>query len=236
MFVKNLGIDFRRGFFFLALHFMHDFIQKLETQLRQPLPGKDAHFKMSHAVRRHYTKPPKNAKIACVFALFYPKSENWNLILIERESNNSNDKHKGQIGFPGGKLEAFDKSYLDGALRETNEEVGVIPEDINVLGQLTELYIPVSNFLVHPFVGYLDYIPKLVPQESEVRSILEVPFSHFQKPEILQKTDIKIQNNLVLKQVPYYKVHDRIVWGATAMMLSELLEVYNSPYQIKEPF
>ena len=98
-------------------------------------------------------------------------------------------------------------------------------QGVNVLGELTELYIPVSNFIVHPFVGYLDFTPEFQPQPEEVRSIVEVPLSLLQDPTSIQTTDLRLAPNLVLKQVPYYNVGGKVVWGATAMMLSELLEV-----------
>ncbi|MCB0643940.1 MAG: CoA pyrophosphatase, partial [Phaeodactylibacter sp.] len=97
--------------------------------------------------------------------------------------------------------------------------------DIELIGALTELYIPVSNFLVYPFVGRIDYTPTFRPQEDEVAGILHVPFDEFLKPESLRYKDMHIGSGLRLIDVPYYHIQDRVVWGATAMMLSELLEV-----------
>ncbi len=200
-------------------------IRELEKRLQLPLPGKPAQRKMAHALRQCFQPPPPDAKTACVLALFYPKTTEWHLVLIQRKSGHPNDRHGGQIGFPGGQYEKTDGKLVNGALREAEEEVGVCSKDIKVLGKLTKLYIPVSNFLVYPFVGYIHYTPVFSPQLSEVDAILEIPFVHLQNPNTIQKIDLKISDNIFIKNVPYYDVQKKIVWGATAMILSELLEV-----------
>jgi len=201
------------------------FIHHLEERLRHPLPGADAQYKMAHAVRRSEESPPAHARNAGVLALFYPKAGQWYLVLIERQSHNPDDRHRGQISFPGGRYEPGDGHLRNTALRETEEEVGVEAGTVNVLGSLTELYIPVSNYLVHPYVGYVDYHPSFRPEEKEVKSIIEIPLDHLQQPCNIRLTDMKISEHIVLKEVPYFDVEGKIVWGATAMMLSELLEV-----------
>lgn len=200
-------------------------IQNLKHQLSQDLPGRPAQYKMAHAVRVNYPPPPTDARVACVLNLLYPKDNDWHIVLIERMSTHKGDQHSGQISFPGGGLEPNDPSLSAGAIREANEEVGVIAEDVELLGQLTDIYIPVSNFLVHHFVGKLDYTPDFIPQPSEVKSILEVPLDHLRDPNTIQRKDLKISSKITLKNVPYYSVNDHVVWGATAMMLSEFLEV-----------
>lgn len=206
------------------------FIDDLKERFQNPLPGHTAQDLMSHATRKFYKKPPEDARIACVLALFYPKNKieggkEWNMVLIERESSNPNDRHGGQISFPGGKLEEDDESLEAGALREAEEEVGVKAKEIEILGALTELYIPVSNFLVYPFVGYLDYEPMFIPQVSEVRSVVEVPISHLQNETTRKRRDLKAGKSITIKGVPYFDVNGHVVWGATAMILSELLEI-----------
>jgi 8-oxo-dGTP pyrophosphatase MutT (NUDIX family) len=200
-------------------------IENLKYQLSKPLPGRPAQYKMAHAVRVNYPPAPVDARVACVLTLLYPKNNDWHIVLIERMSTHKNDRHSGQISFPGGGLEASDATLAAGALREANEEVGVITDDIELLGQLTEMYIPVSNFLVHPFVGKLDYTPTFIPQPSEVKSILEVPLTLLQDPKTTQTKHLKLSEQITLKNVPYYSIQNHIVWGATAMMLSEFLEV-----------
>jgi len=200
------------------------FISNLKEKLTQPLPGRAAQNKMSHATRKFYKDPPNNVRKAAVLALFYLKNQEWNIVLIQRPSNNPHDRHKGQISFPGGAVEAGE-TYEVAARREAEEEVGVNAHDIQILGQLTDLYIPVSNFMVYPFVGFLDYEPQFIPQESEVAEVLEVPISLLQNEANRKLIDMKPTPNMVLKNVPYFDVNGKVVWGATGMMLSELLEV-----------
>jgi 8-oxo-dGTP pyrophosphatase MutT (NUDIX family) len=200
-------------------------IHHIQFKLQQTLPGKAAQDRMSHAIRRHATLVPEDARTACVLALLYPKKDTWHIVLIERQSSHPDDKHGGQIGFPGGTQEQSDPSLSATALRETHEEIGIPEKDITLLGAITPLYIPVSNFQVFPFLGYLQQTPVFRPQPSEVRSILEVPIHHFSKPEIIKTTDLKVSKNMTLKNVPYYDVEGHILWGATAMMMSEVVEV-----------
>jgi len=203
----------------------NDFIQRIQERLNEPLPGPEAQYKMAHAIRQKPQHPPENARIACTLALLYPKEGKWYLPLIQRQSNDPNDRHGGQISFPGGKQEEGDADLATTALREAEEEIGIRAADVHVLGQLTELYIPVSNFLVYPFIGYLDYVPTFTKQESEVHSILEVPIKLLQAHHTVQFTDMKFSNNVTVNDIPYYNVHGHVVWGATAMMLSEFLEI-----------
>ncbi len=200
-----------------------NFIQNLKNRLTQTLPGSSAQAEMSPTAQRLKAIAPEEARIACVLALFFPKDGKQHLVLIERANSNPNDRHRGQIGFPGGKLEDSDDSLLAGALREAEEEVGIISSDVEVLGALSELYIPVSNFKVYPFVGYLPYTPKFVAQESEVQSILEIPFELFLKESNRKKKDMTMSNNFTMQNVPYFDIQGQVVWGATSMMLNELI-------------
>lgn len=203
---------------------MPDFIQQLEKGLQSPLPGREAQYKMAHAVRQDTPPPPPNAREAGVLALFYPKPQDWHLALILRQNNNPNDRHGGQVSFPGGKRDLTDRNLEHTALREVEEEVGVDQRDIRILGALTDLYIPVSNFLVQPYVGFIDYQPDFFPQPDEVAEVLEIPFTAFRDDRNRQLKDLHITPQITLKQVPYFNVHQQTVWGATAMMISELLE------------
>lgn len=210
-------------------------IENLRYQLLQELPGRPSQYKMAHAVRVNYPPPPADARIACTLTLLYPKASEWHLVLIQRMSTNPNDRHSGQISFPGGGLESQDQSLEAAALREANEEVGVQANDIEILGKLTDLYIPVSNFLVHPYVGKLDYTPQFIPQPSEVQSIIEIPVKHLQNPNTIQQTDLKLSKQITLRNVPYYDVEGHVVWGATAMMLSEFLDILDRSPQDSPP-
>lgn len=203
-------------------------IQNIKERLSLPLPGSSVQLKMAHDIRYISRPTPEDARVACVLALLYPKQGEWHTVLILRKSSNKNDRHKGQVSFPGGQLEASDASLEAGALREAEEEVGVKINQVEILGRLTELYIPVSNFLVHPFVGFTTSLPDFKPQLSEVQEILQIPLAKLTDPNSVAQTDIKIAQNLTLKRVPYFNLNNKVVWGATAMMLNEFLEVIRS--------
>lgn len=164
------------------------------------------------------------ARQAGVLMTLFPKNGEWNIVLIERNANDR-DHHGGQISFPGGKAEPSDGTMLNTALREAEEEVGIAQHQVKILGGLTELYIPVSNFQVHPFLGYLEATPTYRVQVEEVNAVLEAPLSHFSQQGTRQVTDIPINSQITLKNVPYFDLHGRVLWGATAMMLNELLEL-----------
>ncbi len=205
-------------------------IPSLKKQLQLPLPGKEAQYKMatySHSRMSLKEKPvPEGVRLASVLCLLYPKDGQLHLPLIQRVIAKG-DKHSGQMSFPGGKLEAFDKSKQAGALREANEEIGILSEDVSILGALTSLYIPASNFQVFPFVGYLDYKPTFIPQEREVAEVVEVALGDLIAPQSLKYKSMEFRKNYRVKNVPYFDVNDKTVWGATGMMLSEFVTVIN---------
>ena len=197
------------------------FIHDLESKLNQDLPGEDVQNLMAPIGSEKYRLVPQDHKVDCVLALIFPIDHEWHLCLIERTSEHPEDKHAGQISFPGGKMNEDDYSYEDCALRETYEEIGVAPESIGILGGLTPLYVYVSNFLVHPYVGFSTEYPRFIKQESEVKTILEIPLGHFLKSRNKSTTEIKVRD-VVLHDTPYYDVNGHKIWGATAMMISEL--------------
>jgi len=201
------------------------FIQHLIERLQRPLPGREAQYKMAHAIRHNYPAEAKNAQQAGVLALFYPKDGHWHIVLIERDNRNPNDRHRGQISFPGGKFEANDQTLAVTALREAEEEVNAPVNDIQLLGPLTQLYIPVSNFIVSPYVGMMTYTPTFSPQEEEVKAILEIPFHLFTDPANVQQKNMRVAQNITLQNVPFFNIYGRTVWGATAMMINELVEL-----------
>ena len=207
---------------------MQSFVDTLRARLTGPLPGRDAQYKMASLRRLQELElipaPPPDARVACVLNLLYWHEGNWHTILIERTAN-PRDRHSGQVSFPGGSWEESDGDLVNVALRETEEEIGVPAGQVEILGQLTNLYIPVSNFLVHPFVGILEGAPGFRPQPGEVEAVLTPALSVFQTPENRKKTDLTLHMGITLKDVPYFDVDGRIVWGATAMILSEFLEL-----------
>lgn len=203
-----------------------DFIKQLKSNLQNfPLPGIEAHKKMAGFSRTFQPPVQTVPKIAGVLILFFPVDNIWNTLLIKRVSNNPNDKHKGQISFPGGSKDPQDLSIIHTALREAREEVGVFPESVHVIGTLSDLYIPVSNFQVFPVIGLTFEQPDFKIQEDEVADILQVPFDYIAQPNIIRKTNIELRPDLKLMDVPHFEIFGHIVWGATAMIISELLDV-----------
>jgi len=188
------------------------------------LPGESAQYKMAPIERLHELKrlavEKQSAKKAGVMALFYPDdTELTKLILILRKSYKG--VHSAQVGFPGGKFEKGDESLLHTALRETHEEIGVAPEQIKVVKQLTDIYIPPSNYIVQPFIGLTDAPPLFKKQDDEVEDLIEVALQHFldEKSIITQTITTSYAVDM---QVPAFLLNGHIVWGATAMMLSEI--------------
>ncbi len=199
-------------------------IKNLEQALlHSSLPGVVAQTRMGYVKQQIITNVPTTAVPASVMILFYEKEEQWYLPLIQRTSNNPNDRHSGQISLPGGRYDSTDIDFEWTARREVEEEIGVKAQAIQVIGQLSSLYIPISNFLVYPFVGYLTSQPHFQLQASEVSNLIETPLSLLLDKNNVKYIDIRAANGFQLKDVPHFDVKGNLVWGATAMILGELL-------------
>ena len=201
--------------------FSVSFLDRLSTRLQRPLPGHEAHLRMSprYEVRQDALSVEDRAcREAGVLALLLPYDDMPSVVLTVRRDD-LND-HGGQISFPGGEREEGE-SLRDAALREAHEEVDLAPQSVRLLGGLTPLYIPPSNFCVHPFVGVVDSAPVLRPTDREVAEILRAPLHHLLDPATRIVETWTLHGQEV--DVPYYDVAGRTVWGATAMMLAELL-------------
>ena len=203
-----------------------EFLRFVPKLIDARLPAFDAHIKMAPLERleslRNNDFGDKKPRIAAVMMLFYPKKERTHLVLIVR--NSYKGVHSAQIAFPGGKYELEDENFAETALRETHEEVGIHPDKIEILKPFTELYIPPSNFMVHPFLGTSKEELVFLPQPSEVASIIELPLSTFLSDAIVVDTNLSTSYADSIS-IPAFKIEEHIVWGATAMMLSELKEV-----------
>ncbi len=191
------------------------------------LPGQSSQLKMVPPFRQELVKRQgdniKNAKQSAVLALLYPDAHNeTRIVLILRKTYKG--VHSAQIGFPGGRVEEIDTSLKDTALRETFEEIGVLQKDVMVIKRLTDVYIPPSNFFVQPFLGYTQVRPRFIKQEDEVEDILEVKIMDlFNDNFIINKT--VSTSYKVDVEVPAFKLNGHVVWGATAMMLSEIKDL-----------
>jgi 8-oxo-dGTP pyrophosphatase MutT (NUDIX family) len=194
----------------------------LSQKLEESLPGIEAQRRMAPSPHRLKYQVPDTARKAGVMVLLEVGRNQFNLILIQRAVHKGKDKHSGQISFPGGKYELDDLDMKHTALRETVEEIGISSGAIEVLGELSQLYIPVSNFLVFPYIGLIRPGLKMKREASEVAAILSIPFQDLHHTDNKFKRDILVGQNLYLKDVPYYLLQNHVVWGATAMMLSEM--------------
>lgn len=201
-----------------------DQIDIIQEVFRNPLPGKEAHAVFARNLHRVNYTIPDTVKMAGVMAILFPnESKDLEIVFTERMSFGDRDKHGGQMSFPGGKIEDRDLSIEYTALRETHEEVGIHPDQIKVLGALSPLYIPVSNFLAHPFVGLMNQSPEFVIQEKEVSEVVTCSLEYLMQFEEPLTTNIKISDSWIIKDVPFFDVKGKIVWGATSMMLNEFL-------------
>lgn len=203
-----------------------ELIPKIE---KEPLLSSQAHLKMAPLERLKYYKnydySIHNPRKSAVLSLFYPKDTQTYLLLIVRSEYVG--VHSAQISFPGGKMETFDASLKETALRETEEEVGISKDKIEIIKPFSELYIPPSNFLVSPFIGFTTeaLIPKI--NTREVSHILELPIHDLLDNRLI--SNVKISTSYANDiEVPAFIISNHIVWGATAMILSEIKQVINN--------
>lgn len=203
----------------------NQFIEKIELLKSLKLGGLDAQFKLAPELRLRYNADKikaNNPRKAAVLALFYPnEKKETTFLLTERASYKGT--HSAQISFPGGKIDVLDTNLQETALRETFEEVGLLPTSIQIIRELTDVYIPPSNFLATPFIGFVNKKP-LFKTNYEVENIIEVSVA-----DLLNETSLTTVNlttsYMANVDVPCFKLNDYIVWGATAMMLSEIKEL-----------
>lgn len=207
------------------VRFTH-FGQALQQRLAQPLPGTAAQYRMATASRRTeeqlFRSQQANPRLSAVLALLYLKADSLHTALMQRTADGY--AHSGQISFPGGRSETSDTDLRHTALREAYEEFGIEPHTVQTVGSLTPLYIPVSNSLVTPYVGLLHRAPTFIPNPAEVAHIIEVPIAHLLQPDTIKQTTLTVANQWKI-HTPYYDVQGQIVWGATAMIISELLQL-----------
>ena len=198
-----------------------DFFEKLELRLRKPLPGLKVQKEMS-AYPRGRTginfKFDDDIRESRVLIVLFENDNEIYFPLIQRPLYTGG--HSGQIGLPGGKVEDHDKDRIETALRETEEEIGVKAEDVKVLGKLTELYVQASHYNVMPVVGYLPYRPEYVPDPEEVSRVIEGKASDLVADKNRKVKELLIQEKYKIV-APYFDIETEIVWGATAMILSE---------------
>lgn len=205
---------------------MHDFIFFLQKRLvDDTLPGKEAQLEMAPKPksegRLREMEAPDDANISSVLVLLFPNDQDKLELVLTLRSHHID--HGGQISFPGGRAEESE-TIIETALREAEEEIGVLPDSVTVIGELSELYVAHSNNLVHPVVGFIQDEPEFELCPEEVEEVFTIELD-----ALLLKKNITVEDwNLrtYTYRVPYWDVHRVPLWGATAMMLNELLKLY----------
>ncbi len=196
--------------------------EKLKIELLNDLPGESAHNLMMPTVRDDKFVIPTNQAPptkSAVLVLFYQEGGHIKFPLIQRTTYNG--AHSAQVSFPGGKSENSDKNLEHTALREAEEEIGIEPGRVEIIGNLSDIFIWVSNFVVTPVVGFTNQKPEFVKDDVEVDAIIETELYDIINSEKRKEGTILARGKYKI-QTPYFDIDNRIVWGATAMILNEL--------------
>jgi 8-oxo-dGTP pyrophosphatase MutT (NUDIX family) len=207
---------------FTSIHELASAMQKL---LQLPLPGLQLQLNMAPPYREVPSEDwvrAQNPRLAGVLLLLCVNEEGWRLVFTKRKAYAG--VHSAQVSFPGGKLEKSDADLQMAALRETEEEIGVPASKVKIAGPMTPLYIPPSNFLVHPFVGILTEQVDWRLDPTEVDVLLEIPISFLLQDAARANRLIQVGSSA--REVPGFVWEDHFIWGATAMMLEEFLAIF----------
>lgn len=200
---------------------------QIEEALHRPLPGLAAQVLMAPIPRPLFPPTPEHRpREGGVLVLLYPAEPGGELHLVLTRRTDTVRSHQGQISFPGGSVDPGDPSTTHTAVREACEEIGVCETELRLLGDLTPLYIPPSDFRIYPHVAYLPRRPVFMPYPGEVAEVLEPPVSHFLDPQNVVVEDWIIRDEA--HQIPFFLVCGHKVWGATAMVLAEFAAVVAS--------
>jgi len=203
---------------------MNQFAYNLRIEILNGLPGTEVQWEMASSDRmmQNFPRVPgDDARIAAVLILLYPF--NGTLYTVFMQRHNYDGVHGGQISFPGGKKEESDENLIQTAIREAQEETGIDPEKISVIGTLTPLFIPVSNMIVTPVVGWTDTKPLFNHQPEEVVFLINADIKMLLDPAIIKTKPFNIRGEMV--SVRYFDYDGNVIWGATAMILHELLTI-----------
>lgn len=203
---------------------INELAEKLGGALLKELPGTGVQWEMASSDRMVQGFPReknKNSRLGAVLILLYPSSGTIKTVFIQRPVYNG--VHSGQIAFPGGKMEAGDSSLVETALREACEETGICSDDVVIIGKLTPLFIHVSDIEVTQVVAFSNKRPDFNIDPGEVVSIIEADMDHFTDQANISEMPMKIADQMI--RVKYFDFRGDIIWGATAMILYELVSV-----------
>lgn len=197
------------------------FLQSLKEIIQTNLPGEQTHLEMlpKRVMASSIFKERKEYRNSAVSVLLFEENSILKSVLIERPHYKG--YHSGQMAFPGGKQEAIDANSKETALREMKEEINFSDSCIHHLGELTQVYIPVSGFMVYPHVFYTQKEAVFLGDAREVASVVKFPLLDILKQENFTETSVEIQKDIHMK-VPCFILSQKIVWGASALILNEL--------------
>jgi 8-oxo-dGTP pyrophosphatase MutT (NUDIX family) len=204
---------------------MKYFADKLKKEILKGLPGTDVQWQMASSdrmIRNFPVSPGKNARIAAVLILLYPDKGSIYTVFMQRPDYDG--VHSGQISFPGGKKEPSDENIIQTAVREAHEETGVDPATISIIGTLTPLFIPISNMIVTPVVGWTNSKPVFNHQPEEVIFLFDADIKKLLDPLCIKTKPFEIRGEMI--EVKYFDYEGNVIWGATAMILNEFLTIY----------
>lgn len=205
---------------------LDEVLSRLLPGLKRPLPGKIGQLPMAPLPldeERFGVHEREDVKKGAVLLLLYPGVEGCMMPFIKRTTYKG--VHSGQVSLPGGKWEQGDQDLWFTAVRETEEEIGVNRDRIHVVGSLSKLYIPPSNYSVQPFLGYLEEEPVFYPDPREVERVITCSFDDLVSDDIRKSKELDVSSGSVIS-APYFDIDNEAVWGATAMILSELMYIW----------
>ncbi|MBV5342943.1 CoA pyrophosphatase [bacterium] len=202
-------------------------VDKIKSLLTKPLPGLQSHLKMAPPTRKTQLEAAKEAmqfaNKSAVMILLFHEHDKLKVVFIRRSFYVG--IHAGQMAFPGGRFEDSDETVEQTAFREIEEEIGVRRDKIELLGRISDIYVPPSNFLISVFVGYLSEKPVYKPDEREVAEVIEVDFDEFLQPENIDIKSFHVPSANHAITAPYYQTTHCDIWGASAMVVSELVDM-----------
>lgn len=203
---------------------LYNFPGKLKEEIKKGLPGSQVQWMMASSNRMledFPLIPGTDARMAAVLILLWPENDSVHTVFMKRPDYTG--YHGGQISFPGGKQEPSDENIIWTAFREAREETGIDTREIEVLGMLTPMFIPVSKMLVTGVVGWNKTKPSFSPDSEEVEFLIEADIVKFLESSIVRTKPMEIRGKVY--EVRYFDYEGHVIWGATSMMLNELLEI-----------